>query len=71
VAGVLPRLSTPEMASAFARASVAFRSGSGYSEEDLAWQKIERSVSAAGVRGALGNARHGLLGHFYPGMLDI
>ena len=61
----------PEMANAFARAGVTFRSVSGYVEEERAWRKIERWVRAAGIRGALRTARHGLLGHLYPGMLDV
>ena len=28
-------------------------------------------IKAAGVRGALRDGRHGLMGHLYPGMLDV
>jgi len=61
----------PEMANAFARVGVDFRSVSGYVEEDRAWAKIERWVKAAGVRATLRHGRHGLMGHLYPGMMDV
>ncbi len=61
----------PEMANAFRRCGVPFRSVSGHLEDDHAWARIARWVTAAGVRGALGDGRHGLLGHLYPGMLDV
>ncbi|GLZ10810.1 L-arabinose isomerase [Actinomadura sp. NBRC 104425] len=61
----------PEMANAFARCGVPFRSVSGYLEDERAWAKIGRWVRAAGVRAALRRGRHGLMGHLYPGMLDV
>ena len=61
----------PEMANAFERAGVAFRSVSGHLEDERAWARIARWVRAAGVRGALRHGRHGLMGHLYPGMLDV
>jgi len=61
----------PEMANAFHRCGIDFRSVSGYVEEQRAWDKIERWVRAAGVRAALRHGRHGLLGHLYPGMMDV
>ncbi len=61
----------PEMANAFERAGVAFRSVSGFLSDERAWARIARWVRAAGVRGALRHARHGLMGHLYPGMLDV
>ena len=61
----------PEIANTFMRAGVPFRSVSGYLEEERAWDKIVRWVKAAGIRGALKHARHGLMGHLYPGMLDV
>src|SRR6185369_468535 len=61
----------PEMANAFRRCGVPFRSVSGYLEEEAAWRKIEAWVRAAGVRATLRHGRHGLLGHLYPGMLDV
>jgi L-arabinose isomerase len=61
----------PEIANTFMRAGIEFRSVSGYLEEERAWDKIVRWVKAAGIRGALTHARHGLMGHLYPGMLDV
>jgi L-arabinose isomerase len=61
----------PEMANAFTRLGVPFRSVSGYLEDERAWAKIARWIKAAGVRGALRTGRHGLMGHLYPGMLDV
>jgi L-arabinose isomerase len=61
----------PEMANAFARCGIPFRSVSGHLEEDRAWTKITGWVRAAGARAALRHGRHGLMGHLYPGMLDV
>jgi L-arabinose isomerase len=61
----------PEMANAFARVGVPFRSVSGYLEDERAWARISYWIKAAGVRGALRHGRHGLMGHLYPGMLDV
>ncbi|GLZ05111.1 L-arabinose isomerase [Actinomadura sp. NBRC 104412] len=61
----------PEMANAFQRCGIPFRSVSGYVEDERAWAKIGRWVRAAGVRAALRRGRHGLMGHLYPGMLDV
>jgi L-arabinose isomerase len=61
----------PEMANAFRRVGVDFRSVSGFVEDDRAWTRIERWVRAAGVRAAFRHGRHGLLGHLYPGMMDV
>ncbi|HEX4361633.1 MAG TPA: L-fucose/L-arabinose isomerase family protein [Pseudonocardia sp.] len=61
----------PEMANAFERAGVEFRSVSGYLADERAWARVGRWVRAAGIRGALRHARHGLMGHLYPGMLDV
>jgi L-arabinose isomerase len=61
----------PEMANAFLRCGIDFRSVSGYVEDERAWARIGRWIKAAGVRGALRHGRHGLMGHLYPGMLDV
>jgi L-arabinose isomerase len=61
----------PEMANAFTRAGIPFRSVSGYLGDERAWARIGRWIKAAGVRGALRTGRHGLMGHLYPGMLDV
>ncbi|WP_199429786.1 L-fucose/L-arabinose isomerase family protein [Qaidamihabitans albus] len=61
----------PEMANTFRRAGIEFRSVSGHLRDERAWTKIERWISAAAVRRVLRHARHGLMGHLYPGMYDV
>ncbi|GAA1569809.1 L-fucose/L-arabinose isomerase family protein [Kribbella hippodromi] len=61
----------PEMANAFERCGIDFRSVSGYLEDERAWTRIDRWIRAACVRAALRHGRHGLLGHLYPGMMDV
>ncbi|MFI7632887.1 arabinose isomerase [Nonomuraea sp. NPDC049400] len=61
----------PEMANAFQRCGIPFRSVSGYLEDERAWARITSWVRAAGARAALRHGRHGLMGHLYPGMLDV
>jgi len=61
----------PEMANLFERLGVEFRSVSGYLEDERAWERIGRWVRAAGVRATMRDARHGLMGHLYPGMMDV
>ncbi|MDQ2845632.1 MAG: arabinose isomerase, partial [Actinomycetota bacterium] len=48
----------PEMANTFLRCGIDFRSVSGYLEDERAWTRIGRWISAAGVRGALRTGRH-------------
>jgi len=61
----------PEVANVFRRAGIPFRSVSGHLKQESAWSRISQWVHAAGVRARLRNARHGLMGHLYPGMLDV
>ncbi|GAA3638244.1 L-fucose/L-arabinose isomerase family protein [Microbacterium awajiense] len=61
----------PEVGNVFLRAGIPFRSVSGYLRQDAAWRRIEQWIAAAHVRAALRHARHGLMGHVYPGMLDV
>lgn len=61
----------PEMVNAFRRCGIETRSVSGYLDEPAAWEKIGRWINAAGVRSKLRHGRHGLMGHLYPGMLDV
>lgn len=63
--------SIPEIGNVFRRAGIPFRSVSGYLEQESAWERIGRWIRAADVRAALRHARHGLMGHVYPGMLDV
>ncbi|MET0454669.1 MAG: L-fucose/L-arabinose isomerase family protein [Mycobacterium sp.] len=61
----------PEVANVFRRSGVPFRSVSGYLDDDNAWRRIHRWLAAATARAALRTGRLGLMGHLYPGMLDI
>jgi L-arabinose isomerase len=61
----------PEVANVFKRAGIEFRSVSGHLKDERAWTRINRWVNAAKVRATLRHARHGLIGHVYPGMLDV
>ncbi len=61
----------PEMANAFERVGVEFRSVSGYLEDERAWRRIGRWIRAAGLRASLSSSRHGVMGHLYPGMYDV
>jgi len=61
----------PEVANAFERCGIAFRSVSGHLNDERAWTKIEQWVRAAGVQRVLARGRHGLMGHLYPGMYDV
>lgn len=61
----------PEVGNVFRRAGIPFRSVSGWLRQESAWRRIEQWVTAARVRAALRHARHGLMGHVYPGMLDV
>ncbi|WP_458247939.1 arabinose isomerase [Streptomyces sp. MAI_2237] len=63
--------SVPEVGNVFRRARIPFRSVSGWLRQESAWRRIERWIRAAHVRAALRHARHGLMGHLYPGMLDV
>ncbi|KQO97481.1 L-fucose/L-arabinose isomerase family protein [Leifsonia sp. Leaf264] len=61
----------PEVGNVFRRAGIPFRSVSGWLRQETAWARIEQWIHAAHVRAALRHARHGLMGHVYPGMLDV
>jgi L-arabinose isomerase len=61
----------PEVGNVFRRAGIPFRSVSGWLRQESAWRRIEEWIRAAHVRAALRHARHGLMGHLYPGMLDV
>jgi L-arabinose isomerase len=61
----------PEVGNAFERCGIPFRSVSGHLADDRAWARIEAWVRAAGVKRVLRTGRHGLMGHLYPGMLDV
>jgi L-arabinose isomerase len=61
----------PEIANLFARANIPFHQVTGVLDEAATWREIEEWLAAARVRAALAEARLGLMGHYYSGMLDI
>lgn len=62
----------PEIANAFRRANIPFQVVSGTLRDDArAWRRIADWIRAAGAVSALRNARFGMVGHPYPGMLDM
>ena len=62
----------PEMANTFERCGHPRSARSpATSRTSAPGQRIGRWIKAAGVRGALRHGRHGLMGHLYPGMLDV
>jgi L-arabinose isomerase len=62
----------PELAGAFARARIPYRTVTGtLLDGDRAWDQLREWLDAAGAVAALRRARLGFLGHTYPGMLDM
>ncbi len=67
--GVCP---VPEMAGVFQRADVAFKVITGaLFDDERAWSEIRGWCAAARVARTIRNARFGMLGHTYPGMIDM
>ena len=62
----------PEIAGAFTRARISYDTVAGTIDDDeRAWGRIAAWVRAAGVARELRRSRLGVLGHTYPGMLDL
>jgi len=61
----------PEIANLFTRANIPFHQVTGVLDDAATWREIEEWLAAARVRAALADARLGLMGHYYSGMLDI
>jgi len=61
----------PEIANVLARAGISFHQVTGVLNDEGTWAEIEQWLTAASVRTALAEARLGLMGHYYSGMLDI
>lgn len=69
--GYCGQCSIPELGNVFRRAGIPFRSVSGHLQNEHSWQRIEAWVNAARAVARLRRARIGLMGHLYPGMLDV
>lgn len=62
----------PEIANVFNRARIDFHQITGMLHDDpIAWQEVDRWLSAAKVAHVMSHNRLGLMGHYYNGMLDI
>jgi L-arabinose isomerase len=61
----------PEIANVFKRAAIPFHQVTGVLGEDHTWTQIGDWLAAARVKSVLAEARLGLLGHYYSGMLDV
>lgn len=62
----------PELAGAFTRARIRYRTVTGaLVDDEAAWDAIRDWVDAAQAVKTLRSARFGFLGHTYPGMLDM
>lgn len=61
----------PEIASVFNRAGIDYHLVTGTLDDPEAWREIGDWLDAARVRVALRDARLGVLGHYYGGMLDV
>src|SRR5580698_4279510 len=61
----------PEIANVMMRAGIPFHSVTGALDQDETWREIEDWLAAVRVRHTLAEARLGLMGHYYSGMLDI
>ncbi len=66
------RAACPELAGAFTRARIPYRTVTGtLLDGDPAWDVLREWVDAAAAVRSLRRARLGFLGHTYPGMLDM
>jgi len=61
----------PEIGNVFKRAAIPFHQVTGVLGEDHTWTQIGDWLAAARVKSVLAEARLGLLGHYYSGMLDV
>jgi L-arabinose isomerase len=62
----------PELAGAFTRAGIAYRTVTGtLLDDDPAWEIVAEWLDAVRAVRALRTSRIGFLGHTYPGMLDM
>jgi L-arabinose isomerase len=61
----------PEIANVFNNAGVNYDIVTGWLEDEDAWKEIRDWCDAIQVRAALRDARIGILGHYYCGMLDV
>ena len=61
----------PEIANVFNKVEIDYHLVTGWLKEDRAWTEIAAWVDAVVVRREIRDARVGILGHHYAGMLDV
>ncbi|MGA2615677.1 MAG: L-fucose/L-arabinose isomerase family protein [Spirochaetia bacterium] len=61
----------PEIANVFNNCGIDYNLVTGWLKEDRAWEQISSWVDAITVRTQIREARVGILGHYYGGMLDV
>jgi L-arabinose isomerase len=61
----------PEIANVFNGCGIDYHLVTGWLKEDYAWGEIGSWLQAVSVRAAIRDARIGILGHYYAGMLDV
>jgi L-arabinose isomerase len=61
----------PEIANVFNGSGIDYDIVTGWLGEEASWARINEWVRAAAARRALREARVGILGHYYAGMLDV
>ncbi len=61
----------PEIANVFNNCGIDYHLVTGWLKEEYAWEQIASWVDAIVVRREIRDARVGVLGHYYAGMLDV
>lgn len=63
--------SVPEIASVFNIAGIKYDIITGWLDDDEAWCQISEWIKALNAKKTIRDARIGILGHYYAGMLDV
>jgi L-arabinose isomerase len=61
----------PELCNVLERCAARYELVVGHLHDEAAWSRVERWIRASRVISGLRFSRYGLMGHLYPGMLDI
>ena len=63
--------SVPEIANVFRRCGIQFQQVTGVLDDEQPWREVAEWLEASRVVHAMEHNRLGVMGHYYPGMLDI
>jgi L-arabinose isomerase len=63
--------SVPEIANVFRRCGIQFQQVTGVLDDEQPWREVAEWLDASRVAHAMEHNRLGIMGHYYPGMLDI